>query len=348
MSSVENVSISDSNPKVQSEQIAGLVRAPVFPDSYAEDLVAAFDAEELPAAPDDAAVLQRLFASAELLYAHQEYAEALVLLRNIVMRSPTHVDAIERMGDCLRRLERYGEALTCFRSLVKMRPGAASWFRLAEVYYLLERDDDAMAGFQKASQDGEACEPWLFEIYKNMGNIFVRAGDFEAAEENYNKAYTLNAASDALMVNYGTLEVQRENFSEALSRFRRAIEINSGNDRGWVGLALMHRYMGDLELSWANLERSLDLNIKNKTALRLLVDWAVADHRVDRAISRLQDYLSAGNQDIDMSVQLAKLFFYTNRAFEGEIELARSLAIDAANPEAVAMAGALRSQRLTA
>ena len=72
------------------------------------------------------------------------------------------------------------------------------------------------------------------------------------------------------MVNYGTLEIQRDNLEAAVERFRKAVQLNEANDRAWVGLALVHRHMGDLELSRANIERALDINPKNKTAKKRL------------------------------------------------------------------------------
>ena len=70
------------------------------------------------------------------------------------------------------------------------------------------------------------------------------------------------------MVNYGTLEIQRENLEKALTYFREAIQNNSENDKAWVGLALVHRHMGDFELSHANIERALDISASNRTANR--------------------------------------------------------------------------------
>jgi Flp pilus assembly protein TadD len=168
----------------------------------------------------------------------------------------------------------------------------------------------------------------LFEIYKNVGNIHVRAGDFESAEEFYNKAYTLKPDSDVLMVNYGTLEIQRESIEDAVQRFRCAVDINPNNDKGWVGLALVHRQMGDHELAWANIQRALDINRNNRTAIRLVVDWGIADNRESIAVERLQDYLEAEGEDAEMSFTLAKVFTHIGRLAEARLELERVLALD--------------------
>jgi tetratricopeptide (TPR) repeat protein len=182
----------------------------------------------------------------------------------------------------------------------------------------------------------------LFEVYKNVGNIHTRAGDFEAAEEYYDKAYTLRPDSDVLLVNYGTLEVQRGAWNEAVTRFRSAVEINAQSDRGWVGLALVHHSMGDFELAKANLQRALDINGANRTALKLAVDWAQADQNFTFAIAQLESYVGTqGFEDAEMAFLLARTLVQAGRFSAARIELERVLALDPAFESADSLARAL-------
>lgn len=149
----------------------------------------------------------------------------------------------------------------------------------------------------------------LFDVYKNLGNIFLKDGDFEEAEELFNKACTINPKSDALLVNYGVLETQRHNLDRARERFREAIDLNKSNDSAWVGLALVHREYGDNDLSWANLERALDENIANRTALAIAMDWGIKDHKLDRVAFRTSEYLRRVEDNLEIRLSLAKIFF---------------------------------------
>ena len=155
------------------------------------------------------------------------------------------------------------------------------YFQQAEAHYLAGQDELAQDAYLKALALAREGDQFLFETYKNLGNIFVRAGDFDAAEENYNRAYTLNPRSDALIVNYGILEIQRDNMQLAIERFREAVCLNRFNDKAWVGLALVHRKLGDHELAWANLVHAIDLNGDNQTARHLADQWARADGQPD-------------------------------------------------------------------
>ena len=209
--------------------------------------------------------------NARTLMSHREYQLAISLLRSVLSRAPYFAPAIRRIGVCHRELGRLDHALKCFQALVKIEPQSENFILLADVYYVMERDQDAMKYYQTALMDIKVPLSELFNVYKNLGNIFVRSRDFETAEEYYNKAFTIDSKSDTLLVNYGTLEIQRENLEKALSYFREAIQLNGENDKAWVGLSLVHRHMGDFELSHANIERALDINAKNRTALRLSI-----------------------------------------------------------------------------
>lgn len=271
----------------------------------------------------------------------REHRLAINLLRNVLMRAPDHPQALFRMGQCFREQSRFDEALKCFRALYKCTRSQESQILVAETLYLSERDEMALGAYREVLKTVVADQAQLFEIYKNVGNIHVRAGDFESAEEFYNKAYCINPGSDVLMINYGTLEIQRENLGEAVERFRRAVEINPENDKAWVGLAIVHRQMGDAELARGNAERALDINSKNRTAIRLAVEWCVQDGVLTSSVEHLQNYLAVECEDAEMSFMLAKILTQIGRLGEARLELERVLALDPAIEGAEALTRAL-------
>lgn len=296
--------------------------------SQLKEALAEFDQDG--ASSDNATrALELLLKNADILMRNFEYRLATHILRSVLVHHPGHVEALMKMGICLRACGRHDESLKCFKAVAKQSGSVEAKVFIAEAYYLMELDDMAIAAYRDVLRGVIKDGTILFDVYKNIGNIHVRQSDFEAAEEFYDKAYNLNPESDVLMVNYGTLEIQRDRLAEAVDRFRRSVEINSENDRGWVGLALVHRQMGDIELAWANLERALDINPNNRTALRLTVDWGVADHRFGATVRCLQEYISgAGGEDAEMCFMLAKIFAQTGRLSEARIELERVLALD--------------------
>ncbi len=296
----------------------------------------------LPPVPTESGIVDLLMKNATVLVAAKEGRLAFNILRNVLMRNPEHAPALKMMGECLKAESRYEEALKCFKAYAKIARSTEAHAAVGEILYLVERDEAALATYRDVLKTVITDVNLLFEVYKNVGNIHTRAGDFEAAEEFYDKAYTLRPESDVLLVNYGTLEIQRGAWNEAVSRFRRAVEINPMSDRGWVGLAMVHQTMGDLELAKANIQRALDINSANRTALRLAVDWAAQDQDFSSVITRLQNYVGgAGCEDAEMSFMLARTMVQAGHLRDARVEIERVLALDPAYESADALARAL-------
>lgn len=175
----------------------------------------------------------------------------------------------------------------------------------------------------------------LFECYKNLGNIFLRDGDYDEAEELFDKACTLRPESDTLLVNYGVLEIQRKNLEKARDRFRSALDLNNKNDGAWLGLALVHREFGDMELAWANLERALDENKSNQTAITVTMDWGIRDHKLDKAALRIRTFISEISDTKDMRLSLAKVLFCSGNFIESKREAEMVLKKDSTDADAL-------------
>lgn len=272
---------------------------------------------------------------AKTLIRFREYGTAQNLLRHALIQDSKNIQAISLMATVLEKSGHVEEAVKCRRALVRLEPSADNRLDLAALYYSLENDESAYAAYQEALSTHAVPEERLFEVYKNIGNILVRRGDFDAAEDFYNRAFTIEPKSDALLVNFGTLEINRDDLEAAAARFRSAIDINSASDRAWVGLALVHRSKGDFELSWANLEHALDLNSTNRTALKLIVEWAVRDGRVQSAAGRLEKHLMTDGEDAEMAFSFAKCLTLLGRFDEALLECERVVALDPEQEEAI-------------
>lgn len=312
---------------ITNPQASGQTEGPgiVRPIERASEAIREFDSELVASWIQHAAVLIR----------HREFKTAHMLLRNSLAKDPQSVPAISLLATCLEKSEKWEEAVKCRRALVRMSPTVENRIDLANLYYSLEDDNQSLLAYQDIVQSEVIPESRSFEIFKNMGNILVRRGDFEAAEDCYNRAFLVEPKSDALLVNFGTLEINRDNLEAATERFRSALVLNDQNDRAWVGLALVHRSRGDFELSWANLERALDLNPKNRTALKLLVEWSVRDGRVQAASARLESYLALDGEDAEMAFSFAKCLTLTGHFNEALLECERVVALDPEQEEAL-------------
>lgn len=263
--------------------------------------------------------------NAQVLMKHKEYSLAMNLLRQASNHDSKNPITLELLGNCLENAGRFSEALIARKVLTTVEYGFESLAKYATTLYKLNRDQEALDKYYEALAVLTEENNQLFETYKNMGNIFVRQGDFDGAEEYYNKAYTLNPESDVLLVNFGTLEVQRGDFDKSLYCFRKAVEINPQNDKAWVGLAMVHNQLGDSELAWANIESAMDINPQNRTAVHLAANWGLRDSKVQKAIDGLQAYLATVEEDEDMSLVLINLFCTVGQIDKALLEMERVL-----------------------
>lgn len=288
-----------------------------------------FNAEQKQTDPRVASFVR----NAQVLMKHREFPLAMNLLREASNKDSKNPATLGMLASCLEKMNRNDEALIARKALTQVNYGYESLHGYATALYKAGSDHEALEKYYEALSLITEENEMLFETYKNMGNIFVKQGDFEAAEEYYNKAYTLNSRSDILLVNFGTLEVQRNDFDKSLFCFRKAVEINPQNDKAWIGLAMVHNQFGDSELAWANIERALDINPQNRTGVHLAANWGAKDGKTLRAIELLQNYLSCVEEDEDMSLVLINLFCTVGQVDVALLEMERVLLWNPAHTE---------------
>lgn len=241
-----------------------------------------------------------------VLNKHGDQHLAINMMRVALMKNSGNLEIQKTLAASLESTNEYRESFILRKNLMKQDYTFENVFFFANNLYLQNNDEEAIKYYFEALSIVRTPTLQLFEAYKNIGNILVRQGDFEGAEDYYNKANTINSNSDVLYVNYGTLEVQREDFDKAIFCFRQAVQINPKNDKGWVGLAMVHNHFSDLELAWANVETALDINSGNRTAILLAANWCSRDQKIERGIDLLEKYLAVADYDEDLS------FVYVN------------------------------------
>lgn len=169
-----------------------------------------------------------------------------------------------------------------------------------EIYENLNDYPKALRCLHNVCDQLKDNDPLFFDIYKAMGNIYLKCGDIDSAEEKYNLAYGIDSEDEALSVNYGVLSIQKGDYSQAKERFSKVISVNSASDVAWVGLALVHRSFSDSELSRACLLRALDENPLNRLAVQNIYSWSEQDG-VEISEEILANYLEANPDDSELS-----------------------------------------------
>ena len=230
-------------------------------------------------------------------------------LSSSVALSEFDSEALLTMARLQRTLKNFSESLQYFQFAYEVEPQFSTIMEWAHVLLDQGLVAQSLQLHFRALNELTLSESERFLLYKDIGNICLRSQDIDGAEENYHRAFALCPDSDALLVNMGTLELQRECWEQAKARFRESLVKNRRNENAWLGLALVHRQFGDVELAWANLLESLDIQPQYITALQLLTDWAYRDGRLQSAIGALEQAGVTKSSDKRWQLVLAQMYF---------------------------------------
>lgn len=190
----------------------------------------------------------------------------------------------------------YSSESQCYRRLLEIETGVHYLIQYSEALTNINDYPEALKALHRALDLIDDADPVLFEIHKNMGNIYLKCGDLEAAEEKYNLAFAINNQDENLIINYGVLAIQKNDYETAKQRFAAVLQKNDNSDLAWVGLALVHRAFSDHELARACLLRGLDVNAYNKLAIVNYYSWCLQDN-IDTNTGIIQVFLEKFPED---------------------------------------------------
>lgn len=218
-------------------------------------------------------------------------------LRHAVALDASYVDGWVNLGDALDRDAQYGEALTAYRTALRLAPDAAFLhFQLAKC--LAETGDRtaAIAALRRAV----ALEPRFADAYERLGFLLREEDQPEAALEMLQKALDIEPDDAKAWYTTGLARQDLDQPDEALAAYDRAIAlepdlVEAHHNRGAMlheigrddeALAAYDRALAlDPELHDARTDRSLIL----LAAGRFAEGWR--DYRARRSIADVRERL---------------------------------------------------------
>ena len=154
---------------------------------------------------------------------------------------------------------RFGDAESCYRQAVQLRPGfAEAWLNLAVALKAQGRLDEAEVSCRQALY----VRPAFVEALNNLGNIQLALGRPADAESAYRQALGLRPQHLEALINLARVLLDRGRLTDAESTSRRAVELRpdlSATHNG-LGLCLVtQERFADAEVSFRQaLERQPD------------------------------------------------------------------------------------------
>ena len=160
-------------------------------------------------------------------------------------------------------------------------------------------------------------------VFKALIKIYSVENDFEGLEDVCRELGVLGLTDADVSYSQALIEAAKGDLDQAIEHLRQAVVDNPAFDTGWAALGLYHYKKGDIELAKANLEKALDLNPSNTTALKHISNW-VDDSQPDElnaTIEKVNYYLQKFNFDEEISECHAKLLIKKGHADLAQLEI---------------------------
>lgn len=149
----------------------------------------------------------------------QSFSKALSL-------TPKNLDARLNRGAAYNKLNMYEAALLDYQQILLLDPCSYEvLIRMGKIFLRCNRLEDALIKFRLAAE----CNVNAEEAYHGAAYVLSQQGFFEESSKMYTKAMNLNPKNDAILANFGGLQMKLGNFSGGLEKIRAAhgaIEFN--------------------------------------------------------------------------------------------------------------------------
>ncbi len=188
-------------------------------------------------ANEDPAILHRL---GEIAYRRRDYAEAVAVLKRVIVLDPQKAVYHAHLGTALACAGRHEEAVVVLRQAVDMKPDAAeAWFNLGDALRILRRTDDAAAAFRRAI----TIKPGFYAAHDGLTIALKAAGRWDAAVDALRQALAINPGTAEGWCRLGECLKHQGHFEEAAAALGRSVEIAPAFGRAHrnLGLVLMRQ-----------------------------------------------------------------------------------------------------------
>lgn len=254
-------------------------------------------------------------------------AEAKALVNNIASKNASTFDQRFNTERVLRRMNgAFSEVL----KLETRHDFNAVDRRVIEIEARISNQEyiDAVELIEGLFASGQVPVYHQANLYRLIGDCFVKLGDANSGKSAYNKALELDPFSAKAQIGLGTVALTRNSYDVAVIHFQRAVSVGLNDEMANLGLGLAFEGLGELGEATKWVVASLHLNPMNTAAIFTLVKLAYAQNSFDHAREALCNYISRNPQDTNMLFSLAGIEYRAGNMVQAEQIARQMLAID--------------------
>jgi len=179
---------------------------------------------------------------------------------------------------------KYDEALQLYKRMLEANEDAEVYYNIGYIKTAQQKYDEALIAFRRAVMINNLYA----RAYKKMGEVHVKKGDPEKAEEYFRKA--------------GDIFLERDMDSEAEEAYKEVLKINPDTTNVYNSLGILYRKQGKFEESLKQYHLAIKVNPDDENILynlgRALLDADRIDearNTFDRALELNPEFTEARN-----------------------------------------------------
>jgi tetratricopeptide (TPR) repeat protein len=233
------------------------------------------------------------------------------------------------LGDAWMEMGEYERAPDAYQRMVDLRPGLASYNRVAFYRFVTGDAEGAIAVMRKAIAIGAPVAENVAWCWVDLGNMLFKTGAMDEAEQAYRNALSIFPGFHHGVAGLGRIAASQGRLQEAVEMFRQAQAVAPFPEyAGW--LAKLYGELGKADLSAKQIQM-LDVadrlnNAAGESANRnLALAFADLNHNLGRALEIAQAELAI-RHDVYSYDALAWVLLKNGHAEEARSAMQRALA----------------------
>jgi protein O-GlcNAc transferase len=251
-----------------------------------------------------------LIRNAKILLASGDVPLAKNIFRALVEAGEALGIAYSGLGSCYELEGKVDLAVKAYREAIIFDPTYGCLMALAELYIKREEYQQAVGTLLRAQNLARISAAQLFEIHKSLGSCYIHLNQLNNAEAHYRKAYDINASSDTLHVNIGSLAMKKSDLSTALLHFKEAARLQPLNGSAFTGIGLAQTGLGHKELAHDAFAQALRIDVHDVTALYQLVKSSYELRKFETVSELLQAYIQNNAVNSNILYSFAGILYH--------------------------------------
>lgn len=263
---------------------------------------------------------QELIKNAKILLSSGDTKLARKIFTALIERGEFLGVSYSGLGACFELEGKDDMAIKAYREAIIYEPSFGTLSAMSEIYIKKNDFQNAISTLLRAGNLPKVTSQQEFEVHKCLGNCYLHIEQLNNAEAHYRRAYDLNALSDQLHVNIGSLALKKLDSATALLHFKEASRINAKNSQAYLGMGLAYLSQGSKKLAHDSFYQSLKLNIKEMSALLNLVKCAYELKQYEQAGEILREYVCNNTVNGNILFSYAGILYHLGKFAEARDE----------------------------